>query len=85
MYFFGVGDMGLAYNLLALAIRMASGAIYAMVLVKPIAHGLARAGVLRGTAVAEADVARPRRGLMSPADLERAAPYPGRIRRASPR
>ena len=51
VYFFGVGDMGIGYNLLALAIRMVSGAVYAIVLVKPIAHGLARAGVLRGTAV----------------------------------
>ena len=53
VYFFGVGDMGIGYNLLALAIRMVSGAVYAVVLVKPIAHGLARAGVLKGTAVAE--------------------------------
>lgn len=53
VYFFGVGDMGLGYNLLALAIRMISGVVYALVLVKPIAHGLARAGVLKGTAVAE--------------------------------
>jgi energy-coupling factor transport system permease protein len=53
VYFFGVGDMGLAYNLLALAIRMISGAIYAMILVKPIAHGLAKAGVLRGTALGD--------------------------------
>src|ERR1700688_2596545 len=52
VYFFGVGDMGLPYNLLALAIRMISGAVYAMVLVRPIARGLARAGVVRGTAVA---------------------------------
>jgi energy-coupling factor transport system substrate-specific component len=51
VYFFGVGDMGLGYNLLALAIRMASGALYAIILVKPIAHGLAKAGVLRGTAL----------------------------------
>jgi energy-coupling factor transport system substrate-specific component len=55
VYFFGVGDMGLAYNLLALGIRMVSGAVYAVILVKPIAHGLARAGVLRGTAIAEAE------------------------------
>jgi energy-coupling factor transport system substrate-specific component len=53
VYFFGVGDMGLPYNLLALAIRMVSGAVYAMILVKPIAHGLAKAGVLRGTAVGD--------------------------------
>ena len=51
VYFFGVGDMGLGYNLLALAIRMVSGALYAIVLVKPIAHGLGKAGVLRGTAL----------------------------------
>jgi energy-coupling factor transport system substrate-specific component len=53
VYFFGVGDMGVPYNLLALAIRMVSGAVYAMILVKPIAHGLAKAGVLRGTAVGD--------------------------------
>jgi energy-coupling factor transport system substrate-specific component len=53
IYFFGVGDMGIGYNLLALVIRMVSGAVYAVVLVKPIAHGLARAGVLKGTALAE--------------------------------
>jgi energy-coupling factor transport system permease protein len=52
VYFFGVGDLGLSYNLLALVIRMISGAVYAIVLVKPIAHALANAGVLRGTAVA---------------------------------
>ena len=55
VYFFGVGNMGLGYNLIALAIRMVSGAVYAVILVKPIAHGLARAGVLRGTAIAEAE------------------------------
>ncbi len=53
VYFFGVGDMGIQYNLLALIIRMMSGAVYAIVLVRPIARGLAKAGVLRGTAVAE--------------------------------
>lgn len=52
VYFFGVGDMGIGYNLVALAIRMLSGAVYAVVLVRPIARGLARAGVVRGTAVA---------------------------------
>ena len=52
VYFFGVGDFGLSYNLLALVIRMISGAVYAIVLVKPIAHALANAGVLRGTAIA---------------------------------
>jgi energy-coupling factor transport system substrate-specific component len=57
VYFFGVGDMGLGYNLLALAIRMVSGAVYAMILVKPIAHGLAKAGVLRGTAVGDEEAA----------------------------
>ncbi len=55
VYFFGVGDMGISYNLLALIIRMASGALYAIILVKPIAHGLAKAGVLRGTAIAKAE------------------------------
>ena len=53
--YFGVGDMGISYNLLALAIRMVSGAVYAIILVKPIAHALARAGVLRGTAIASAE------------------------------
>jgi energy-coupling factor transport system substrate-specific component len=62
VYFFGVGDMGIAYNLLALAIRMVSGAVYAVVLVTPIAHGLARAGVLKGTAVAE-ELAMPQTGM----------------------
>ena len=52
VYFFGVGDLGISYNLLALVIRMISGAVYAILLVKPIAHALANAGVLRGTAVA---------------------------------
>src|SRR5712672_3612009 len=52
VYFFGVGDMGISYNLLALAIRMVSGAVYAIILVKPIAFALVKAGVLRGTAVA---------------------------------
>ena len=31
VYFFGVGDMGISYNLLALIIRMASGALYAVI------------------------------------------------------
>jgi energy-coupling factor transport system permease protein len=53
VYFFGVGEMGIGYNLLALIIRMISGAVYAMVLVRPIARGLAKAGVLRGTAIAD--------------------------------
>jgi len=53
VYFFGFGDMGISYNMLALLIRMASGAIYAIVLVKPIALALVKAGVLRGTAVAK--------------------------------
>lgn len=52
VYFFGVGDMGISYNLLALIIRMGSGALYAIILVKPIAHALLRAGVLRGTQLA---------------------------------
>lgn len=66
VYFFGVGNMGIRYNLLALAIRMVSGAVYALVLVKPIAHGLARAGVLKGTALAEAMTA------VAPAGMRRA-------------
>jgi energy-coupling factor transport system substrate-specific component len=57
VYFFGVGDMGISYNLLALAIRMISGAVYAIILVKPIAIGLAKAGVLRGTAVGKEEAA----------------------------
>ncbi len=52
VYFFGVGDMGISYNLLALIIRMGSGAFYAIILVKPIALALLRAGVLRGTQLA---------------------------------
>ena len=56
VYFFGVGNMGISYNLLALAIRMVSGAVYAIILVKPIAHALARAGVLRGTAIAGTEI-----------------------------
>src|SRR6267142_6642958 len=55
VYFFGVGDMWLSYNLLALAIRMVSGAVYAIILVKPIAFALVKAGVLRGTALASAE------------------------------
>jgi energy-coupling factor transport system substrate-specific component len=57
VYFFGFGDMGISYNLLALIIRMASGAVYAIVLVKPIALALVKAGVLRGTAVAKEEAA----------------------------
>jgi energy-coupling factor transport system substrate-specific component len=57
VYFFGVGDMGISYNLLALVIRMISGAVYAIVLVKPIAFALVKAGVLRGTAVAKEEAA----------------------------
>jgi energy-coupling factor transport system substrate-specific component len=45
---------------------MVSGAVYALVLVKPIAHGLARAGVLKGTALAEAMTA------VAPAGMRRA-------------
>lgn len=52
VYFFGFGDMGIAWNLLALVIRMVSGAVYAAVLVRPIALALVKAGVLRGTAIA---------------------------------
>jgi energy-coupling factor transport system permease protein len=57
VYFFGVGDMGISYNLLALFIRMVSGVVYAIILVKPIAHGLAKAGVLRGTELAKEEAA----------------------------
>jgi energy-coupling factor transport system substrate-specific component len=57
VYFFGVGDMGISYNLLALVIRMISGAVYAIILVKPIAYALVKAGVLRGTAIAREEVA----------------------------
>ena len=63
VYFFGFGDMGISYNLLALVIRMVSGAVYAIVLVKPIALALVKAGVLRGTAVAKEDAAA---GLAAP-------------------
>lgn len=59
VYFFGVGDMGISYNLLALAIRMVSGAVYAIILVKPIAFALVKAGVLRGTAVAREETVGP--------------------------
>ena len=45
--------MGISYNLLALIIRMVSGAVYAMILVKPIAHGLAKAGGGRAGDLAE--------------------------------
>ena len=55
-YFFGIADFGIGYELLALAIRMASGAVYALLLVKPIAHGFAQAGILRGTRVAAAAI-----------------------------
>ena len=48
-YYFGVGPLGLGYNLLSLVIRMISGAVYAGVIVIPLAQALARAGVLRGT------------------------------------
>jgi energy-coupling factor transport system permease protein len=57
VYFFGVGDMGISYNLLALFIRMVSGVVYAIILVKPIAHALAKAGVLRGTELAKEETA----------------------------
>jgi energy-coupling factor transport system substrate-specific component len=57
VYFFGFGDMGISFNLLALIIRMISGAVYAIVLVKPIALALVKAGVLRGTAVAKEEAA----------------------------
>jgi energy-coupling factor transport system permease protein len=36
---------------------MISGAVYAIILVKPIAIGLAKAGVLRGTAVGKEEAA----------------------------
>jgi energy-coupling factor transport system substrate-specific component len=48
-YYFGVGPLGIGYNLLSLVIRMISGAVYAGVIVIPLAQALARAGVLRGT------------------------------------
>jgi len=64
VYFFGVGDLGIPYNILALVIRMISGAVYAIILVKPIALALTKAGVLRGTAIArqeaEASLAQPK-------------------------
>lgn len=55
VYFFGVGNMGWGYNLLAILIRMISGALYAALLVIPIGKGLAKSGVFKGTAL-EADV-----------------------------
>jgi energy-coupling factor transport system substrate-specific component len=48
-YYFGVGPLGIPYNILSLVIRMVSGAVYAGVIVIPLAQALARAGVLRGT------------------------------------
>jgi energy-coupling factor transport system substrate-specific component len=48
-YYFGVGPMGIPFNVLSLVIRMVSGAIYAGVIVIPLAVTLAKAGVLRGT------------------------------------
>lgn len=48
-YYFGVGPLGIPYNILSLVIRMVSGAIYAGVIVIPLAAALAKAGVLRGT------------------------------------
>ncbi len=62
VYFFGVGNMGIKFNVLALVIRMASGAAYTIILVKPIAYALAKAGVLRGTAIAVRESTRPLRG-----------------------
>src|SRR5260370_21335657 len=57
VYCVGVGDMGISYNLLALVIRMISGAVYAIILVRPIAFALVKAGVLRGTEVAREEAA----------------------------
>ncbi len=48
-YYFGVGPLGIPFNILSLVIRMISGAIYAGVIVIPLATVLAKAGVLRGT------------------------------------
>jgi energy-coupling factor transport system substrate-specific component len=48
-YYFGVGPLGIPYNILSLLIRMFSGAVYAGVIVIPLATALVKAGVLRGT------------------------------------
>jgi Predicted membrane protein len=48
-YYFGVGPLGIPFNVLSLVLRMLSGAIYAGVIVIPLATTLAKAGVLRGT------------------------------------
>jgi energy-coupling factor transport system substrate-specific component len=48
-YYFGVGPLGIGYNILSLVIRMISGAVYAGIIVIPLSQALARAGVLRGT------------------------------------
>jgi energy-coupling factor transport system substrate-specific component len=48
-YYFGVGPLGIPFNILSLVIRMVSGAIYAGVIVIPLATTLVKAGVLRGT------------------------------------
>ncbi|MHB8502499.1 MAG: ECF transporter S component [Candidatus Acidiferrales bacterium] len=53
-YYFGVGPLGIPYNILSLAIRMFSGAVYAGVIVIPLGIALAKAGVLRGTLLARA-------------------------------
>jgi energy-coupling factor transport system permease protein len=53
-YYFGVGPLGIPYNILSLLIRMFSGAVYAGVIVIPLGIALAKAGVLRGTLLARA-------------------------------
>jgi energy-coupling factor transport system substrate-specific component len=70
VYFFGVGDMGIPYNLLALGIRMVSGAVYAIIFVKPLAQALAKAGVLRGTAL-EAHLTKMRKAPLGQRQKER--------------
>ncbi len=66
VYFFGVGNMGWGYNILATVIRMISGALYALVLVKPIGDGLAKAGVFKGTELEAAVMkqSKPKAGVM---------------------
>jgi energy-coupling factor transport system substrate-specific component len=72
-YYFGVGPLGIPFNILSLIIRMLSGAIYAGIIVIPLGQALARAGVLRGTLLDRA--IRERRPSMEPAPV----PAPGTL------
>jgi energy-coupling factor transport system substrate-specific component len=71
-YYFGVGPLGIGYNVLSLVIRMISGAVYAGVIVIPLAQALARAGVLRGTRLDRA--IREKRPSWEPGANERTSP-----------